>query len=141
MALKRYWKLKEFTAVGPNGEAMQGSCEVSDMRRGWPSKPQLLEGAIAALRAKFPGITSPPWLRIVDSKRGVWGPPESPGMSVIFSAPYVGAMNQIAVELNWANGKNHVGNAMNQRQNRTSAQVINMRREPWFGTGATNVAF
>ena len=74
----------------------------------------------------------------MESKKGQWGPDNSPGMSVIFSAPYVGAMNQIAVELNWANGKNWVGAAANQIENRTSAQAIKQIRERWFGPGATN---
>jgi hypothetical protein len=47
-------------------------------------------------------------------------------------------VNQIAIELNWANGKNWVGAAANQCENRTSAQAIRMIRERWFGPGATD---
>jgi hypothetical protein len=84
----------EFSTKDCNGAPVVGHCEIDHMERGWPNKSQLVEGAIKALKKKNVTLTAPPWKRIVESKRGKWGPADSPGMSVIFSAPYVGAMSE-----------------------------------------------
>jgi hypothetical protein len=74
----------------------------------------------------------------VDSKnKGAWGPiasdETSEGMSVIFAAPYASTMDHIAVESVWSNGKNFVGSATNATAERTTATVIDMLHERWFG--------
>ena len=40
----------EFDHIGPDGTKVRGRCVLDDMRTGWPSKEQLIQGGTAALK-------------------------------------------------------------------------------------------
>ncbi len=98
-------------------------------KHGDPSADDLRIAALQALGRKPPGIDKPPYDFLLCSKKGKWGPTESAGWTVIYSVPYVSA--QIAVELNWAIGKNYVANPIINSWGKSVARVINMLRHAW----------
>ena len=66
----------------------------------------------------------------MNSKRGEWGPDDSPGWVMLYSAPYMSP--QVCIELCWAYGKNYVGANNQQVKGRTLAHIVQQLRHRFY---------
>ncbi len=95
-----------------------------------PSADDLKAAARKVLRVVDQNFDKPPYQFLLDSKYREWGPADSKGWRIIFSAPYV--PTQVAVEFKWAYGKNYVANPINCSPKRSVAMVTNLLRQRWY---------
>lgn len=125
--------IEEIRTTRKNGDHMnyEVPSKGTPWKHGDPTAEELRVAALQASKSKDPFFDKPPYEFIVKSKKGQWGPEDSPGWSIIPSAPYVSA--HIAVELKWAVGKNHVANPVNHIGSRKSlALITSMLRNKWY---------
>ena len=95
-----------------------------------PSADDLKAAARKVLRVVDPNFDRPPYQFLFDSKYREWGPADSKGWRIIFSAPYVST--QVAVELKWTYGKNYVANPISCSPKRSVAMVTDLLRQRWY---------
>ncbi len=116
------------------GNGTEMNYEVPAVGEKWehnnPSAEDLKSSALRVLRSVDPNFNRPPYQSILESKRDKWGPIGSNGWRALYSAPYVSP--QVAVELKWAYGKNHVANPQNCQIGRSVAMVTSLLRERWY---------
>ncbi len=97
---------------------------------GFPSKPQLIQGAINALKVRNPEVDKPPWEKVISRANFRW--------EIIWSAAYM--PKHIAVELKWADGKNFVAAPEQQSEQRTFRDVIDLLRDRWYNGPTTGAS-
>jgi hypothetical protein len=97
---------------------------------GFPSKSELIQGAVNALKARNANVDRPPWERLLDRANFHW--------EIIWSAPYM--PKHIPVELKWADGKNFVAAPEQQFEQRTVSDVIDLLRDRWYKGPTTGMS-
>jgi len=108
-----------------------------DLPTGFPSLPEMRQITFDLLIRTFPQLVEPPFMKLVREREHLWGDPNIPGVVILYSSPYAAALNFIAVEFGWADGKGHVGRPDNQAEGRTSATVIRLLRDRWSSNNDT----
>ena len=123
----------EPTATQPDAFIIQNfevPTEGQQWERGNPSLEELRIGALNAIKVRHPQLVEPPYKALMESKKGVWGPADSLGWVMEFSAPYVSP--QVCIELRWAYGKNFVAANEQQTAGRTLAEIVEQLRRRFY---------
>lgn len=100
-----------------------------------PSAPELKEAVFKELERSQPMVVLPPYLQLMKEQKGQWGPPDSDGFSLVWNAQYTAP--EVAIELMWADGKNHLANPKNFTADRSLATTVKQLRDRWYNEPTT----
>ena len=97
---------------------------------GFPTKAELIQGAVNALKIRNANVDRPPWEKVINRANFVW--------EIIWSAAYM--PKHIPVELKWADGKNYVAAPEQQSEKRTVNGVIDLLLDRWYNGPTTGAS-
>jgi hypothetical protein len=124
----------EFTATNEIGAQVRANAEVPPLgaiwESGWPNTAQVREGTYRALLRTDAQLVQLPFQKLINDVTNLWGPPEEPGLGMLWNAEYVST--EIYIEMFWGSGKNDVGNPRNQYEGRSLADVSDILHNTWF---------
>jgi len=132
------WSRTEIDPVTKQPVQRKLSVELTeDLPTNCPSLQEMRQITFDLLIRTYPQLVEPPFMKLVREREHLWGNPKIPGVIILYSSPYAAALNFIAVEFAWADGKGHVGRPDNQAEGRTSATVIRLLRDRWSSNNDT----
>lgn len=124
----------EFDHPGADGATITAHSQVPAVGCKWtigfPSRPELIRGAINALKVRNPEVDRPPWEKLIRRADFEW--------EIVWSAAYM--PKHIPVELKWADGKNFVAAPEQQSEQRTVSDVIDLLRDRWYNGPTTGAS-